>query len=92
VNHPGDSEGITRCPELAGEVCLLAPCHVRAGLRVRLDAGRRLVVQCAACGWPVLVLAVHSPGDAGSPGVTSRPNGTQKESGAVRGAPPRRLV
>jgi hypothetical protein len=42
--------------ELVGQVCLLAPCHPTAGLRVRLDVGERLVIQCAVCSWPVLVL------------------------------------
>jgi hypothetical protein len=56
LSCPGDSAGIT--------ACLLAPCHISAGLRARLDA-ERLVLQCAICGWPVLVLAVHLPRGAG---------------------------
>jgi hypothetical protein len=55
----------TRCPELVGPVCLVAPCHVRAGLRARLDPGERLVLQCAVCGWPVLVLALRCQAPAG---------------------------
>jgi hypothetical protein len=55
----------TRCPELVGPACLVAPCHVRAGLRARLDPGERLVLQCAVCGWPVLVLALRCQAPAG---------------------------
>lgn len=62
---------IARCPELAGPVCLLAPCHAQAGLRARLDPGERLVLQCAVCGWPVLVLAASAPAPAGGMSETA---------------------
>ena len=58
---PDLDEGLALIPQRCSQACLLAPRHPPAGLRALVDADDRLVLRCAVCERPLLLLGDWDP-------------------------------